>query len=377
MRVGVIAYLLHAGRSYRAAGVNIYLQNLLRHLPVEGPHHTYFALHGPDAPRLHDVRSIRTPFPTRWQPVRIAWEQVAAPLELWAKRLDVVHGAVNVLPLASGAPSVVSVHDLSFLRFPERFPPLKVAYLTRAVAASLKRATRVIAVSQHTRCDLLELCGVPEERVIVVYSGVGRGFQPLPAGRVAAFRHLHFGDRPYILHVGTLEPRKNIDILIRAFAVCRNEIDVPHVLALVGAKGWKFESLFQLVRRLGIEEHVRFVDYVSPDELPLWYNGADLFAYPSAYEGFGLPVLEAMACGVPTVTSSSSALHELASGACLTVEPGSQEALQLALARMLTAPELRATLRGAGLARAAQFTWARCARETVAVYEQAAEVVRR
>jgi glycosyltransferase involved in cell wall biosynthesis len=377
VRVGIIAYLLHGGSNYRAAGVSQYLQHLLKYLPVTCPEHTYFALHGSDAPKLDGVRSIQTNAPTRWQPVRILWEQVAAPVEVWGHHLDVVHGAVNIVPLAAAQPSVVTVHDLSFLRMPDRFPAAKVAYLRKAVACSVMRATRVIAVSEHTKADLAHYFGRREEEVTVVYSGVDPFFRPLSTDALNAIPSSRLGGRPYILHVGTLEPRKNIDVLIRAFAVCREELNLPHLLALVGAKGWKFESLFSLVLQLGLEDHVYFADYASSKELPLWYNGADLFAYPSAYEGFGLPVLEAMACGVPTVTSSTSALKELASGACLTVDPGSQEALQLALARLLTDSELRASLRTAGLARAAQFTWERCARQTVAIYVQAREAGRR
>jgi glycosyltransferase involved in cell wall biosynthesis len=228
-------------------------------------------------------------------------------------------------------------------------------------------------VSEHTKADITHFLGRPPEDITVVYSGVDGAFRPLEASQVTTFRRREFGDRPYILHVGTLEPRKNIDLLIGAFAECRRRLALPHVLALVGARGWQYETLFSLVRRLQVEDHVRFAEFVPEEQLPLWYNGADLFAYPSAYEGFGLPVLEAMACGVPTITSASSALLELAGGACLTVEPGSQEALQLALIRMLTEPDTRERLRRSGLARAASFTWDQCARATAAEYHRAME----
>jgi glycosyltransferase involved in cell wall biosynthesis len=177
--------------------------------------------------------------------------------------------------------------------------------------------------------------------------------------------------RPFILHVGTLEPRKNLDVLLRAFAAVRERLKLDHVLALVGARGWMYEELFRLVATLDLGEAVHFVDFVPADRLPLWYNCADLFVYPSAYEGFGLPVLEAMACGVPTVTSASSGLLELASSACLTVDPGSQESLEVAIARGLQDGQLRESMRNAGLERARQFTWEETAQATVCVYEQA------
>jgi glycosyltransferase involved in cell wall biosynthesis len=217
------------------------------------------------------------------------------------------------------------------------------------------------------------LC-LPEDTISVIHSGVDPAFRPLPAPEIETFRAGLFAGRPYILHVGTLEPRKNIDILIRAFAAARQEASLPHVLALVGAAGWMHENLAEVVRDLGVEEAVRFVGYVDRADLPLWYNGADLFAYPSAYEGFGLPVLEAMACGVPTIASSASALTEITGGAGLTVAPGSEEDLQDAIVRLLGDNELRARLITAGLARAAHFSWDRTARETMAVYEQAVGV---
>jgi glycosyltransferase involved in cell wall biosynthesis len=173
--------------------------------------------------------------------------------------------------------------------------------------------------------------------------------------------------------VGTLEPRKNQDVLIRAYARLKRRLGLPHVLALVGARGWMYEPLFALARDLGLGSDVRFVDYVAPSDLPLWYNCADLFAYPSVYEGFGLPVLEAMACGAPVVTSSTSSLGEIAGDACLTVEPGSEEALEAAMARILEDASVRAPLRSAGPVRASQFSWEKTALQTAAVYRAAVE----
>lgn len=373
MRVGVLAYLLHAGADYRAAGVSTYAYQLLRHLPAGGSPHHFLALHGTDAPPLQGVCSLTSPWPTDRPLIRIPWEQCAAPLQLRARDVDVVHGTVNVLSLACRRPGVVTVHDLSFLRVPDRFARAQATYLRVAVAASVRRARKVIAVSESTRRDLIEILRVPDEKIVVVYSGVTEDFGPLPGTVVEAFRQRCFDHRPFLLHVGTLEPRKNLDLLIRAFAALRATLGLPHVLALVGARGWMYESLFRLVQELKVSDDVRFVDYVPPVELPLWYNAADLFVYPSAYEGFGLPVLEAMACGTPTITSASSALRELARDACLTVAPGSEETLQVAISRALTDQELRSRLRQAGLARAGHFSWQTTARETIRVYEQAAE----
>jgi glycosyltransferase involved in cell wall biosynthesis len=366
----VSAYLLHSGADYRAAGVSLYTHNLLMYLPAARPEHEYVAFQGKDGPGVSGTRPIVSPVPTRNPVARILWEQSGLPLAAGRLRVGLLHGTVNVVPLAFRGPTVVTVHDLSFLRLPERFPRSKAVYLKTAVALSSRSASHVIAVSRHTRRDLVELLGLPQEKITVVYSGAASAFRPMPETERAAFRQAHFEGRPVILHVGTLQPRKNIDILIRAFAALRRRVGIPHVLALVGARGWMYEDLFHLVVREGVKDHVHFVDFVPSEQLPLWYNSADLFAYPSAYEGFGLPVLEAMACGVPVVTSASSSLTELAGDAGITVPPGSQEALELALMRVLENESLRLELRGKGLARAAEFSWSRTALETAAVYDR-------
>ncbi len=373
MLVGLSAFLLHEGSDYRAAGVSTYIRQLLTHLPRVRPDYTYLAFHGADACPTPGIRSVVSVLPTSRPLVRIAWEQLGLPIELARRRVDLVHGTVNVLPLLTRAPAVVTVHDLAFMRYPERFPAAKAMYLRMAVARSTLRARHVIAVSEHTRNDVIELLNVRPERLTVVYSGVDSSFRPLPPAERDRFRQTVLNGRPYILHVGTLEPRKNLDVLIRAFGAMRRQLNLCHALALVGARGWMYESLFRLVTELELHDHVYFVDFVHPSELPLWYNCADLFVYPSAYEGFGLPVLEAMACGVPAVTSASSGPQELAGSACLTVEPGSQESLEVAIARGLQDTELREGMRQEGVRRARQFTWDETARATVRVYEQVVE----
>jgi glycosyltransferase involved in cell wall biosynthesis len=370
MRIGINAYLLHSGPGYRSAGVSVYTDRLLRALPAVAPQHEYVAYIGRDTNVPAGVLARPAPVSFHSAPTRVAWEQLALPILAPASRVDVLHGTVNVLPMLSRGPTVVTVHDLSFLRFPDRLSTARRRYLSRMVGSSARRASRVIAVSESTRADLIELASVDPGRISVVYPGVDESFRPIDGA--AEHQGRVFGGRPYILHVGTLEPRKNQDILIRAFAALRAGRGIPHVLAVIGARGWMYEALFERVEELGLRDDVHFLDYVPPSELPLWYNGAELFAYPSAFEGFGLPVLEAMACGVPTITSSTSSLEELAGGACLTVEPGSVEALETAMARILDDTRLQAKLQSAGIARASAFSWEACARGTVAAYSVAA-----
>lgn len=369
MRIGLIAYLLHSGGGYRSAGVSTYIAELLRSLPTVAPEHDYVAFHGRHGGLPKGVSSAISPVDTSRALMRIAWEQSGLVAQLMRSGCDLVHGLVNVVPLAAHVPRVTTVHDLAFLRHPERFSRSKVMYLQAAVKASMLVSRHVIAVSENTRTDLIELLRVPEHKLSVVYPGVADRFKPLPVEEVVQFQRMQFSGRPYILHVGTLEPRKNIDVLIRAFARLRASSGLPHVLALVGARGWMYSSLFTLVTELGLDDSVQFIDFVPSTELPLWYNGAELFAFPSAYEGFGLPVVEAMACGVPTITTSGSSLGEIAGDACLTVEPGSVESLSMAIACILNDSSLRRTLAQRGIERAAHFRWRETALRSALIYE--------
>lgn len=373
--VGINGQLLSGAHSYRSAGVSGYIRQLLAHLPAAAPD-LHFTAFTPDvdldaAPGLQQRRSTRwdTQRPLR----RILWEQAALPLLARQARLDLLHGAVNVNPALSPCPTVVTVHDLSFMRYPQAFPPMQRAYLHSQVRRSVRAARRVIAVSQATRQDVIDLFGAPPDRIDVVYNGVDASFCPAPAGEVEAFRRRAGLPDRFILHLGTLEPRKNLVRLVQAFAQVRGQdAGRPAVkLVLAGGKGWDYDAIFAEVARQGLEQEVLFPGYVPDEELAWWYRAAALFVYPSLLEGFGLPVLEAMACGAPVVTSNLSSLPEVAGDAALLVDPTSVDALAAALLRLLAGADLARELRSRGLAQAARFPWSRTAHETAAVYRRA------
>jgi glycosyltransferase involved in cell wall biosynthesis len=295
------------------------------------------------------------------------WEQLAQPWELSRLRPSLYHGLAFVSPVFSAVPSVVTVYDLSFRRMPDRFPPAQRLYLSAFTAWSCRRARRVIAISESTRADLVRLLGLPPDRVDVAYPGVEAVYRPLPAGEVEAFRARRGLPEAFVLYLGTLEPRKNLAQLVRAYAALRAS-QPGLTLVLAGAKGWWYAELFQLVQTLQLENCVLFPGFVPTDEKPLWYNAAAAFAYPSAYEGFGLPVAEALACGRPVVTTSVSSLPEAGGPAALLVPPGEVEALADALRRALTqTPDELAR----GPAHAARFRWEATAAETVRSYRRA------
>ena len=292
-------------------------------------------------------------------------------MQTFAGRLDLFHSPDFVLPPVSGRiPTLLTVHDLSFVHYPETFPANLVAYLSRVVPWSIGRATHILADSHSTKRDLAAVWNVPGDRVTVLHSGVNDRFRPVvdPAARAALRARYNLGDRPYVLAVGTVQPRKNYEMLVRAFrAVAAQQ---PHSLVIAGGSGWLTEGLQAEIARQGLADRVRMAGFVADDDLPGLYSAADLFVFPSLYEGFGLPVLEAMACGTPVVTSNSSSLPEVAGDAAILVDPFDVDQIANAMWLVLSQPDLAAALSEKGLARAAQFTWERTARETIAVYER-------
>jgi glycosyltransferase involved in cell wall biosynthesis len=322
------------------------------------------ALHAPRF-TLHATR-----WPTERPPVRILWEQTALPVA--ARGCDLLHGLAFVAPLVAPCPTVVTVYDLSFMRTPERFRPGNRWYLETFTRWSCRRARRVIAISENTKRDVMELLHIPGERVDVVYPGVDARFRPLPPEQVAAFRAAKGLPERFVLYLGTIEPRKNLTVLLEAYAALRRGGRTSQ-LVLAGGKGWMFEEVFARIEALALRDDVILPGYVPDEELPLWYNAAEVFVYPSLYEGFGIPPLEALACGKPAVVSNVSALPEAVGDAGLLVRPGDAAELADALQRLLGDAALRAELGARGRAHAARFSWERAAAETVAVYHRALE----
>jgi glycosyltransferase involved in cell wall biosynthesis len=375
--VGLNAHLLSLTETYRGAGINGHIHNLLQRLPAAASelHFTAFlSEHRFVAPVGLDVAAVR--WPTSRPLVRILWEQLLLPWQLSVHRVDLLHGLAYAVPVACACSVVVTVHDLTFFRFPDTLPPLRRVYLRAATRSATRRALRVIAVSRQTRDDLVQYLDVPAEKVDVVHNGVAESFHPAPAEEVALFRQRRGLPRRFLLFLGTLEPRKNVVSLLEAFAGWREQAGRDGgqegiKLVVAGAKGWYFERIFARAEQLGLGDEVLFPGFLPAGELPWWYRAADCFIYPSVYEGFGLPVLEAMACGTPVITSSVSSLPEVAGSAAIMVDPQDVPALAEAIGRVVRDAGLREMMRHAGLQQAARFSWDQAAAQTATVYRQA------
>ena len=373
IRVGLNAHLLSQRSDYRGAGLSRYIHYLLASLPCADSYIEYHAFVHDQELSHKGWKVHRTGLPTSSPWARILWEQFVQPALLKRHEVQLTHGPVYVAPLNSPCRCVVTVHDLGFVRCPEHLRSSSSLYLRLFTRLSVHRASKIIAVSGSTKRDLLRWVNLDPERVEVIHHGVEEAYHPIrDSERMAAFRQRRSLPEKMILYVGTLEPRKNVETLIRAYARLKRRSVVPHILVVGGARGWRYEGIFAVAEQLGLSGEVIFPGFLPQNELPLWYNAADLFVYPSMYEGFGWPPLEAMACGVPVITSNASSLPEVVGEAALTVDPHDVDGLVDAMYSVLSVASVGERLSHAGRERSSEFTWERTARATARVYRQAA-----
>jgi glycosyltransferase involved in cell wall biosynthesis len=296
------------------------------------------------------------------------------PVAAVKTRLELIHDPAGIGPFLLGRrwgsfARVVTLHDATPLRFPTTHTLLSRFLFRVYIPATLRNTDAVLTLSEDAKNDLTRFLHLPSTKVHVVSPGVDHQFAPAPAEVTAKTRSRFYGGEPFVLYVGALEPRKNLPTLLEAFAELRREFPRLH-LVVAGGRRWKSSGLGPMVERLRLQDRVHFIGYVAERELPALYRAASVFCFPSLAEGFGLPVLEAMACGTPVVCSGVSSLPEVAGDAVVFVDPTQPESIAYALRRVLTEPDLAAQMRQRGLERAALFTWERTAARTVEVYQQ-------
>ncbi|HEU5101076.1 MAG TPA: glycosyltransferase family 1 protein [Roseiflexaceae bacterium] len=390
---------MHIGIDYTAAawqgaGIGRYTRELVRAIIEQGAAHRYTLFYAAggidrDSPYLAELRRLTdayanvrsAPIPLSPRRLTQVWQRLRAPLpaELFTGPLDLLHAPDFVLP-PTRARTLVTIHDLSFMVHPECAQPSMVRYLIDAVPRGLRRADTILADSEATRRDLERLLSIDSARVELVYPGVGQRFRPMAPEEIEPVRRsLGLPDR-FVLFVSTIEPRKNLVRLLEAFASLEARgwgLDASAgcsssgmQLVIAGRRGWMYDDVFDAIERLGLRERVQLLDFVHDKDLPALYNLATAFAYPSIYEGFGFPPLEALACGTPTVTADNSSLPEVVADAAVLVSAEDVGSIASGLARVVADEALRVRLRSAGPERARQFTWQQAARRVLACYER-------
>jgi glycosyltransferase involved in cell wall biosynthesis len=378
MRIGID----YTAAVQQGAGIGRYTRNLIRALADLDSQNQYTLFlaggwGGGDGlgrwPSNFRMRSVA--LSDRW--MHVLWQRLRlpVPIQVITGPLDLYHSPDFVLPPTGRTPAILTVHDLSFLRVPQFFVVGFREYLEGAVSRAVKNARHILADSESTRRDLVELMDVSSERINVLYPGVESRFRPIKdAELLSTIRARYALPERFILGLSTLQPRKNFDGLIKSFhrllQTRRSKPETENLhLVIGGAKGWMYEDILALVKHLQLEGRVHFAGFVADQDLPTLYSLALAFAFPSWYEGFGLPVLEAMACGTPVVAADNSSLPEVVGQAGIMVGAGDTDALSDALGRLVCNDSLRSRLVAAGHEQASRFTWEVAAERLLAVYE--------
>ena len=307
--------------------------------------------------------------PPKGAAARLLWEQTALPLLVRRSRLDVLHSLHYTRPLMLPCASVVTFCDMTFFLYPELHTHTKRFLFPLFMRTSARRANALIAISENTRRDAIRLLGIPPEKIFTTPLGISKKFHPVSDPNLLCQLRRKYGlPETFILYVGTLEPRKNLPFLLKSY---KNLVDAgnPTALVIVGRLGWMYDAFFKLVNTLELKEKIILPGYVPAEDLPGLYTLARVFVYPSLYEGFGFPPLEAMACGTPVITTTVSAMPEHVGDAALLIPPHDEEALTRALQTLLCDRSQHQALSVKGPRQAAFFSWARTARQTLAVYE--------
>ncbi len=377
MRVGLDARFL----AQPGSGVHRYLVNLLFWLPQVAPEHEYF---------VYYYASLKAGLPANL-PGRLHLKPIAGPPSLYSlspvlplaqmrDRLDVFHGTAYTLPVVNLTTTVLTLHDLTFEVHPAWYASRQGRFFRAFIRYSALRAHRIIADSEATRADIRHYYSLPPERVRVIYlGGAASHFAPMDRSQALEQVRRQTGwEGPWLLYVGAIHERKNLPRLIEAYGLALRTSTFRHRLLIVGAgREAQLEQLDRLIEDLGLSGRVMRLPPVSDSVLPTFFAAAEAFVYPSLYEGFGLPIVEAMASGTPVITSRSSSLAEVAGPAGVLFDPRNASDMADGIARVLTSPELRAELSARGLERARQFSWASCARETAQMYQAVTSEARR
>lgn len=369
IKIGIDARLAH----YRVGGISNYTRNLIQALEQlqsnNNGEETFTVF---QSRRSRKTMSDTFNTAKLWTPPHHRYERTALSVELLRHGLDIWHSPDFIPPRRGGKRHIITVHDLTFLHYPQHKDKDSRRYYNDQIRHAVMSAHHILAVSEATKTDLIEMLKVPGEKIIVQPHGVEDKFRSYSPQRLMMFgadMELRLPERGYILFVGTLEPRKNIPALLDAYETLHNRLSQVPPLLMVGQQGWLFDTTMNRIQKMQADgKEIILRHDIGDDLLPLVYNLASVLVLPSFYEGFGMPVLEAMACGIPTIVSNCSSLPEVAGDAAALIDPDNPDTLTDALIRALTSPEWRQQASSAGLRRAAKFTWENSAQIALSVY---------
>lgn len=360
---------------YPEGGVGNYIRNLTRAIAEIDTLNDYFVFGNPQSFQEYGLDGERFELLdrgalTRYRWLRLGWEHLVYPLECTVKKVDLIHAMVFVIPFLNVNKSIVMIYDMGFHLYPLFHQAGKVAYFKPMIERSVRQADMILTISRRTKEEICGVLNVPEEKVRVTYLAHQHGFRPAAdEQKIVDVKRRVSITKPYILFVGTIEPRKNIARLLDAFAMLHGARKRSYQLVIAGRRGWGSDVDAWIAER-GLKEDVILTDVVTQDDLIALYNGCRLFVYPSLYEGFGIPILEAMACGAPVITSRDSSMAEVAGEAAVLVDPESVEEISAAMHRLLADEDVRQDFIRRGMERAKTFSWHNTAMQTLAVYSE-------
>ena len=366
MKIGIDARYANRELSEGFAVVIFNLIKNLTRIDLKNKYILYF-----DKPLRRDIFLNQVNFKFKVIQAPLFWTNLRLPLELMlSDKPDIFFFPAQYISWYRPFKTVVIIYDLAFLQFPQCFETKNRILLTKLTAYSAKYADKIITCSHSTKSDIIKFYKISPDKISVIYWGVDEEFTPIKDYHSIEKVKTKYNIKNYILYTGVLQPRKNLIRLIEAFNVLKNEKNLDLMLVISGKKGWFYDKIFQRVEKLKLNKDVIFTDYVSKEELQLLINGAEVFILPSLYEGFGLPLLEAMACGTPVITSNVSSMPEVVGDAGILINPYSIEEISKAINNILTDRQLRETMVNKGLERAKLFPWGNAARETLKVFEE-------
>ena len=366
MRIGIDARLVY----YSRAGIGQYILRLVEAMAHLDAVAEEFVLLQSRKDRTQIVAQPSFSRRSVWTPSHHRLEQFLLPFELQGARLDLLHSPDFIPPFRRNFQSVITIHDLAFLLYPHFLTNESARYYGQ-IDQAVRRTDHIIAVSESTRRDTINLLGVAEEKITVIYEAANPIYRQLDVEQARRFvSETYKIEEDYILFVSTIEPRKNLPALLHAFSKLRDAYKRPEKLVLAGRRGWLSEEVFDTIDRLNLSDDVLLLGRVPSEHLVYLYNAARALVHPSFYEGFGLPPLEAMNCGIPTIVSNVSALPEVVGDASILIDPNDVDELMVAMWRVLSDEDLRKDLIAKGLKRAQMFSWERSAKETLEVYRR-------